>query len=71
LDRRLGGPQSRSECGAEEKNSQAIPGLEPPFSNALLLLSSSSYLIAGLLSPGISLLEPVMYRITEASSFRL
>jgi hypothetical protein len=30
LDRRLGGPQSRSGRGGEEKNSQHIPGLEPP-----------------------------------------
>jgi hypothetical protein len=27
---RLGGPQSRSECGDEEKNFQPLPGLEPP-----------------------------------------
>jgi hypothetical protein len=30
LDRRLGGPQSRSERGGKEKNSQPLPGLEPP-----------------------------------------
>jgi hypothetical protein len=30
LARRLGGPQSRSGCGGEEKNSQLLPGLEPP-----------------------------------------
>jgi hypothetical protein len=30
LDRRLGGPQSRSRHGGEEKNSQPLPGLEPP-----------------------------------------
>jgi hypothetical protein len=30
LVRRLGGPQSRSERGGEEKNSQPLPGLEPP-----------------------------------------
>jgi len=30
LDRRLGGPQSRSGRGGEEKNSQPLPGLEPP-----------------------------------------
>jgi hypothetical protein len=30
LDRRLDGPHSRSERGGEEKNSQPLPGLEPP-----------------------------------------
>jgi hypothetical protein len=30
LDRRLGGPQSRSGHGGEEKNSQPSPGIEPP-----------------------------------------
>jgi hypothetical protein len=30
LDRRLGGVQSRSGSGGEEKNSQHLPGLEPP-----------------------------------------
>jgi hypothetical protein len=30
LDRRLGGPQRRSGLGGEEKNSQLLPGLEPP-----------------------------------------
>jgi hypothetical protein len=30
LDRRLGGPQSRSGRGGEEKNSQPLPGIEPP-----------------------------------------
>jgi hypothetical protein len=29
LDRRLGGPQSRSGCGSEEKNSQPPPEIEP------------------------------------------
>jgi hypothetical protein len=29
LDRRLGGPQSRSERGSEKKNSQLQPGIEP------------------------------------------
>jgi hypothetical protein len=29
LDRRLGGPQSRSGSGGEEKNSQLLLGLEP------------------------------------------
>jgi hypothetical protein len=30
LDRRLGGPQSRSGRGGEDKNSQPLPGLEAP-----------------------------------------
>jgi hypothetical protein len=30
LDSRLGGPQSRSGRGGEEKNSQPLPGLKPP-----------------------------------------
>jgi len=30
LDRRLDGPQLRSGCGGEEKNSQTLPGLELP-----------------------------------------
>jgi hypothetical protein len=29
LDRRLGGPQSRSGHGGEEKDSQPLPGIEP------------------------------------------
>jgi hypothetical protein len=29
LHRRLGGPQSRSGRGGEEKNSQPLPGIEP------------------------------------------
>jgi hypothetical protein len=29
MDRRLGGPQSRSGRGGEEKNSQLPPGIEP------------------------------------------
>jgi hypothetical protein len=29
LDRRLGGPQSRSGRGGEEKNTQPPPGIEP------------------------------------------
>jgi hypothetical protein len=29
LDRRLGGPQSRSGGGGEEKNFQPSPGIEP------------------------------------------
>jgi len=28
-ERRVGGPQSHSGCGGEEKNSQPPPGIEP------------------------------------------
>jgi hypothetical protein len=30
LDRRVGEPHSRSRRGGEEKNSQLLPGLQPP-----------------------------------------
>jgi hypothetical protein len=30
LDRRLGGPQNQFGQGGEEKNSQPLPGFEPP-----------------------------------------
>jgi hypothetical protein len=30
LDKKLSGPQSRAGHGDEEKNSQPLPGLEPP-----------------------------------------
>jgi hypothetical protein len=30
LDRKLGGPQSRSGLAGEEENSQFLPGFEPP-----------------------------------------
>jgi len=33
LDRRLGGPQSRSGRGGEEKKSQPLPGIEPVYQN--------------------------------------
>jgi hypothetical protein len=39
VDRRLGGPQSRSGRGGEEKNSQSLPGFEPPF----IQLAAQSY----------------------------
>jgi hypothetical protein len=34
LDRRQGGPQSLSDHGVEEKNSQLLPGFEPPIIQA-------------------------------------
>jgi hypothetical protein len=36
LDRRLGMPQSQSGNGGEEKNSQPLPGLEPPIIQPLV-----------------------------------
>jgi hypothetical protein len=35
LNGRLGGPQSRSTRGGEEKNSHPLPGLEPPIIHTL------------------------------------
>jgi hypothetical protein len=35
LYRRLGRPQSWPRCGGEEKNSQLLPGLEPPIIQAV------------------------------------
>jgi hypothetical protein len=35
LGRRLGGPESRSGRGGEEKHSQPLPGLEPPIVQAV------------------------------------
>jgi hypothetical protein len=57
LDRRLGGPQSRSGRGDEEKNSQPLPGLEAPiiqpatqrYTTELTLLHSVFFLIKYLL----------------------
>jgi hypothetical protein len=43
LDRRLGGLQSRSRRGGEEKNSQPLPGLEPPIISAMPLRYAGSY----------------------------
>jgi hypothetical protein len=39
LDKRIGGPQSQSGRGSEEKNSQPLPGLEPP----IILLVAQRY----------------------------
>jgi hypothetical protein len=35
LDRRLGGPQSRSGCGGENKNSKPLQELEPPINQPI------------------------------------
>jgi hypothetical protein len=40
LDRRLGGPQRRSRGGGEEKNSQPLPGLEPPIMKPVVQLET-------------------------------
>jgi hypothetical protein len=42
LDRRLGGPHSRSGRGGEEKNSQRSPEIEPPKSDRIWNLNGSS-----------------------------
>jgi hypothetical protein len=39
----LGGPQSRSGHGGEEKNSQALPGLEPPIIQRTTNNTATSY----------------------------
>jgi hypothetical protein len=51
LDRRLGGPRSRSGCGGEEKNPQPLPGLEIPIIQAVaqLYISLLSRLLIHLL----------------------
>jgi len=54
LDRRLGGPQSRSGRGGEEKNSQPLPGIEPqnpgrPARTISKLLVYKKYWFSGLL----------------------
>jgi hypothetical protein len=41
LDRRLGGPQSRSGLGGEEKISQTLPGLEPPITQPVVELCTT------------------------------
>jgi hypothetical protein len=46
LDRKLGVPQSQSGCSGEEKNSQLLPGIEPPkdrFSSLYWLRYPGSY----------------------------
>jgi hypothetical protein len=44
LDRRLGGSQSRSGHGGEEKNSQPPPGLEPPIIQPVVQWESVNWL---------------------------
>jgi hypothetical protein len=54
LDRRLGGSQSRSERGGEERNSQLLPGLEPPIIEPVLFLVSlypHSFMIPSFILP--------------------
>jgi hypothetical protein len=45
LDRRLGGPQSRSGRGGKEKNSQPLPELEPPIIQPVALRCTTSAII--------------------------
>jgi hypothetical protein len=50
LDRRLGGPQSRSGRGGEEKNSQPPPGIEVLHDFAYyIMVTSTSYTLLSLL----------------------
>jgi len=46
LDRRLDGPQSRSECGGVDKNSQPLSGLEPPITQPVTKILTFSLLNA-------------------------
>jgi hypothetical protein len=53
LDRRLGWPQSRSGRGGEEKNSQPLPGLEPPIILSVAQRSTtelSRFILTGILA---------------------
>jgi hypothetical protein len=61
LDRRLGGPQSRSGCGGEEKNSQPLPGVEPPITSSNFTLHHRVQI-----GPGA---HPAFYPIDTTSSF--
>jgi hypothetical protein len=45
LDRRLGGPQSRSGHGGDEKNFQPLPGLEPPIIHPVAVVPKYLYLV--------------------------
>jgi hypothetical protein len=47
LDRRLGGPQSRSGHGGEKKNSQPLSGLEPPIIQPVTYSGSYRFRLAG------------------------
>jgi hypothetical protein len=51
LDRRLSGPQNRSEHGGEEKNSEFLPGLEPPIIHILIVFTRSLELFKLLITP--------------------
>jgi hypothetical protein len=42
IERRLGGPQNRSGRGGEEKNSQPLPGLEPPINQPVAQRSTGN-----------------------------
>jgi hypothetical protein len=51
LDRMLGGPQSRSGRGGEEKNSQPLPGIEPPIIHSVVSAIPLSYKVNSALPP--------------------
>jgi len=56
LDRRLGGPKNRSRRGGEEKNSQPLPGLEPPIIQpvALKLIKTMNLKCISLICPPVA-----------------
>jgi len=51
LDRKFCGPQSRSACGGEEKNSQRQPGIKHPNPNCLAARNQSLYRLSYPCSP--------------------
>jgi hypothetical protein len=61
LDRRLGGPQGRSGCGGEEKNSQPLPGPEPPIIQP----------VAQRCNTEVFRLLPIVVRMTKSRRMRL
>jgi hypothetical protein len=71
LDRRLGGPQSRSGRCGEEKNSQPPPGIEPwnPDSPAPIAFDSAEVKAVILTSESILNLHTHNFRISLFSAF--
>jgi hypothetical protein len=61
LGRRLGGPQSRSGRGGEEKNSQPLPGFEPPIIQPVAQRYSSGQVIHCFYDNGRVHISPSLY----------